>query len=102
MTDEQDWCIPIMRKIAQPSSTMVTRDLKDFTIVNDELYYRGNSGVIARAFSTVEAKEKLPSLHAEIMTSASTDTCKDKDTIGLKWPRKQLSYNLPDARSLWI
>lgn len=39
------------------------RNLKDFTIVNNESYYQGGGGVIARALSTVEAKEELELIH---------------------------------------
>lgn len=56
-TDNQDWPVRIIQKLAQTSLTMVIRDLKDFTTVNDEPYYRGSGGILARALSMAEAKE---------------------------------------------
>lgn len=47
ITNEEDWCILIIQKLALPSSTMEARDLKDFTIVNVELYYRDGGGAMA-------------------------------------------------------
>lgn len=52
-----------MQKLVQPSSSMVIRDLKDFAIINDELYYRGSGGVLTRALFAAKAKEKLQRLH---------------------------------------
>lgn len=63
IADEWDCRVPITRKIAQPSSSTVARDLKDFMTVNDELYYRGGGGVMARALSIAEAKEELQRVH---------------------------------------
>lgn len=69
ITDEQDWHVPIAQKLMQPPSTMVARDLKDFTIIKDELYHGGDGGLMALALSTAEG------------------------TTGLKVPRKLSSYN---------
>lgn len=30
--NEQDWCVRIMQKLVQPSSTMVARGLKEFAV----------------------------------------------------------------------
>lgn len=38
---------------------MVVREMKDFAIVNGELYYWGIGGVLAQALLAVEAKEEL-------------------------------------------
>lgn len=51
-----------MQKLAQPSSTMVARDLKDFTVVNGKLYYQGGDGVMAELYLN-EAKEELQRSH---------------------------------------
>lgn len=59
ITDEQDWRTPNIQKLAHPSTTMVSRDLKDFAVVNSELYRQGGGGVMAQALSMVEAKEVL-------------------------------------------
>lgn len=57
ITNGQGWRIPLMQKLAQTSSTMVARDLKDFIVVNDELYYRDGDDAMAQTLSMVEAKE---------------------------------------------
>lgn len=36
--DDEDLDVPTIQQLTQPSSTMATRDLKIFTIVNRELY----------------------------------------------------------------
>lgn len=38
---------------------MAGDELKDFFVVNDELYHRGNGGMLATAFSLTEVKEEL-------------------------------------------
>lgn len=39
------------------------KDLKDFVVVNSELYYRDSSGVLARALALTLEKEELPWIH---------------------------------------
>lgn len=62
-TDEQDWHTSIMQKLVQSFSAMVARYLKNFTIVNCKLYYRGGGGVIAQALYMANAKEELQLVH---------------------------------------
>lgn len=42
---------------------MVVRDLRDFTIINDELYSQCGVGAMVRALSMAEAKEELQHIH---------------------------------------
>lgn len=51
--DEQDWFTPIDSAIF----TMASKDLKDFTIVEGELYFLDSGGVLARVISNVEKEE---------------------------------------------
>lgn len=37
--EEQDWCASIIQKLTQPSSSVVARELKDFFLINDNLYF---------------------------------------------------------------
>lgn len=39
VTDEEGWCVYIIKKLALPSLMMVTMDLKDFTIISDKLLW---------------------------------------------------------------
>lgn len=74
-----------MKKLVQPSPITVANDLKDFVIVKGELYYKGISGVFARALSTEQAKEDLQRVHklsCGIITSASIDAHRDGGIIG--------------------
>lgn len=41
------------------------KDLKDFVVVNGELYHLGNSGALARAVSLIEAREELCRIHVD-------------------------------------
>lgn len=85
--NEQDWRVTIIRNLTRPSPVMVTEDLKDFTIVNGELYYQYTGGVMTRACSMVEAKEELQCIHdlsCDIITYAFADICKGKNIIGLR------------------
>lgn len=40
-----------------------TNDLKDFIVVNDELYLQGSCGVLACSLSLIEANEELCHIH---------------------------------------
>lgn len=96
ITDKQDWCFPIIQKLKQPPSTMVGRALKDFTIVNDELYHQG-SGTIARALTVAEVREEIQrvtNFHSRTLTLTYADACKDKDTTGMRSSKRLPSYNL--------
>lgn len=42
---------------------MVITELKDFTLINGELYFRGGGGLFARAISKAEDKEELKHIH---------------------------------------
>lgn len=49
--DKEDWRTTIIQKLIQPSSSIITRELKDFMLKNEELYYQGIGGILARAIS---------------------------------------------------
>lgn len=61
--DEKDWRAPVIQNLLQPSSIVVVNELKEFTIVNGELYFRGSGGVSAWAISKAKAKEELHCIH---------------------------------------
>lgn len=63
LTEEEDWCAPIIKNLSQPSSSVAVRELKDFVLRSGELYHRGNGGVLARAISKEQAKAKLEHVH---------------------------------------
>lgn len=89
----------IMQKLAHPPSIMVVRGLKDFAVVNDELYYRGGGSVMARALSRPKLKKicnASRNSHAENIMSTSIDACRDKGPTGPKWAKKSPSY-IPSA-----
>lgn len=39
ISNEQDWRTSIMKELPQPSSTLNIRSLKEFVIIDKELYY---------------------------------------------------------------
>lgn len=57
--EEQDWGSSVIQKLTQPSPSIVTRELKDFVLNNDELYFRGSDRILARAISKAAAKVAL-------------------------------------------
>lgn len=61
--DEQDWHDLIIQNIARPSSTIISRNLQDFIIVNNEPYYQGSCGIMAGSLSMVDAKGELQHVH---------------------------------------
>lgn len=56
LIEKKDWRTSIIQKLAQPSSPVIARELKDFVLKKGELYYQGSEGVLARAISKAEAK----------------------------------------------
>lgn len=74
---------------------MAAEELKEFAIVNGELYFWGGGGVLARALSKAEAKEVLQRIHD--LSCGDNDIslyrrCKDMVMIGPIWPKKLLAY----------
>lgn len=57
--NEQDWRTSIIQDLTQPSSTTPEKEMKDFTLINNELYFRGSGEVLARVVFEVEAKEEI-------------------------------------------
>lgn len=57
--DEKDWRAPIIESLTQPSTSTNARQLKDFTIIEGQLYYRVGGGILARAVSEEEARVEL-------------------------------------------
>lgn len=71
-----------VQNLIQPSSSVVVRDLKELTILNQELYFQGSCGVLARAVPIAEAREEqLTSMIflVEITISTFIDACRGKD-----------------------
>lgn len=60
--DEQDWSI-FIHNLARPSSTMVARDLKGFYSHQSRALPLSGGSFMARALSTVEAKQELQRAH---------------------------------------
>lgn len=61
--DKQDWKFSTIQSLNQSSSTVATKPLKCFAIVNGELHHRGSDRVLAQALSLTEAKEELCWFH---------------------------------------
>lgn len=57
---------------------MVAKNIEDFIVVNDELYYQGGGGVMARAVSVADATEAF---YVRTMTLDFTDTYKYKGNL---------------------
>lgn len=49
--DERNWQKPVIQNLLQPSSSTTVKEFKDFTIIKEQLYYRGNGGILSRAIS---------------------------------------------------
>lgn len=91
---KQDWCSPIIQSLTRPSSTFTLRDLKEFTLVNGNLYFWTSGEVLAWAISKAEAKEELQRVH-DLSCAGNYISlyraCKRKVIVSLRWPRKQLT-----------
>lgn len=65
---------------------MAKKSLTAFVIVNDELYHRDKGGVLARAWSLIEAKGELHQVHVLSCGNddvAYIDACRNRDFSGL-------------------
>lgn len=69
--DERGWRKPIIWNLLQPSSSTDTKELRDFTIIEGQLYYRDNGGILARAILKDDANAELEYIHGS--------TCADND-----------------------
>ena len=61
--DQEDWRVPIKAKLMAPVVAADLREIKDYTLISEDLYRRLPGGVLARCISIEEAKEKLPEIH---------------------------------------
>lgn len=89
---------PLFKNLTQPSSTMVTRELKDFTVINGELYYRGSDGVMARAISITEAKEEFQGvqrLSCAVKNISLSRDLRRQGYYGPKMAKRLLGCNQP-------
>lgn len=62
--NEQDWNSSIIQILIQPSSIVVEKDLKDFIVTKDRLYFRCSAGVLARALSLIEVRENFQCIYS--------------------------------------
>lgn len=60
--EEQDRRTSVIQKLTYPSSFMVVRKLKDFTLIDGD-YFQGNNRVFAHDIFNVASKEELKCIH---------------------------------------
>lgn len=92
--DVQDWRSFIVRNFNQPFTANVVKNLNNFMVINNETYYRGNWGMLARFLSLAKEKEEQHWHHElsyGIMMLAYTSDYKSTYTTGLRWPRMLLT-----------
>lgn len=71
-------------KLNQPSLSAGAKDLKNFIVVNGELYHQGNVGVLARTLFSAKPKKNLTNdLSCGKNDISLYSTCRDKGFIGL-------------------
>lgn len=56
---EEEDCASIIQNLIQHSSSVVAKELKEFTIINGELYFQSSNGVLAQVVSKAKAEEEL-------------------------------------------
>jgi hypothetical protein len=86
--DQEDWRVPIKAKLMSPTVVTDLREIKDCTLISEDLYRRLPGGVLARCISIEEAKEKLLEVHEK--------TCGDGGAISLYRRLQRLGYFWPN------
>jgi hypothetical protein len=61
--DQEDWRTPIKAKTMSLAVVADLREIKDYTLISEDLYRRLLGGVLARCISVKEAKKKLLEVH---------------------------------------
>ena len=86
--DEQtqdDWRIPIKAQLAQPNAASVTT-LKNFTRINDVLYFKGPEGILARCICAKQARLKLDKYHKLFCGEEGPPLYRRIQRAGYYWP----------------
>jgi hypothetical protein len=86
--DEEDWIMPLKAKLMSLVATADFKEIKDYTLISEELYRRHPGGVLARCISIQEARRKLIEVHEK--------TCEDRGGISLYHRLQRLSYYWPN------
>lgn len=89
LTENEDRRTSIIQKLAQPSSSVITRELKDFVLKNGKLYYRGSGGVLARAISKAEAKTELEHVYDLCCRDNDISLYRRLQKRGYYWPNME-------------
>ena len=61
--DQEDQRTPIKAKLMSPVVVTDLREIKDYTLISEDLYRRLPGGVLARCINMEEAKKKLLEVH---------------------------------------
>ena len=68
--DEEDWRSKIKREVGKLKRRGSIKELKDYTLIDGELYRRLPRGILSRCISEKEGKMKLEELHNQIFEVA--------------------------------
>ena len=85
--DQEDWQVPIKAKLTSSAVATELREIKNYTLISEDLYRRLPGRVLARCISIEEAKQRLLEVHEK--------TCGDGGTISLYLKLQQLGYFWP-------
>lgn len=77
----------------QPFATMIRKNFKDFVLINNEVYYRGSDGLLARALFLAKAREDPHCVHELLCGKDDASLYKQLRITGLKWTKVLLKYN---------
>jgi hypothetical protein len=89
--DQEDWRVPIKAKLMSPTVVADLREIKDYTLISEDLYRRLLEGVLARCISIEEAKEKLLKVHEK--------TCGNGGAVSLYRRLPRLGYFWPNMNA---
>ena len=87
--DVEDWRTPIKAKLMSPEGVADLKTLKDYVLIDGDLYRRLPGGVLARCVSLREAAKKLTEVHER--------SCEFRDEVSLYRKLQRLGYFWPNT-----
>jgi ribonuclease HI len=96
--DQEDWRTPIKAKTMSLAVMANLREIKDYTLISEDLYRRLPGGVLARCISVKEAKKKLLEVHKKTYGDGGVISLYRRlQRLGYFWP--SMSAEAADLQS---
>lgn len=87
-SEQNDWRDETKREIQKLEHNKSIKELKDYTLIEGELYRRLLRGILSRCFNEKEGKSKLEELHSQVYGVV--------ETISLYWRLQRIGYYWPN------